>query len=895
MGEIENEKEKDDLSGTWESLIDGDVVEWKGAKPGMIVERNQASQIIVTVQQACSHPVQLHGLCGVCGADLTEDDYLSRPVSNQTQAGPSRYPGGFEIAHDAMGVTVSKNEAQRLENLTRDALLSTRRLSLIVDLDQTIIHTTVDPTVAEWMDEIHREEMKDAQEKANVPTEEVKGKGEETTTPPGSPGPGALGITVESPKEKNPNAEALRDVAKFQIADDLPPGYVKLKTKTTKGQNPPESEGRWYFTKPRPGLQRFLDEMCQLYEMHVYTMGTRTYADAIVKVIDPDGKIFGGRILSRDESGSFSSKNLKRLFPTDTSMVVVIDDRSDVWGDCPNLVKVVPYDFFLGIGDINSSFLPTNKSTPPPSAATTAATTAAAASSSSAPLSPSLSTSPSPPPTLPPSPPSASSNASTPPPVTPSEVSADLEPIERVEPVEPTREEELMMQAKLLDQLSTSRPLARLQEELEKEDSEDDESGEGQGGEAAVAAEAETGMKKVTGKEEEKEKEHEEKAVASVRDDSRKERSKSPNKHRKPLLNPNDYELVRVANILQEIHSRFYKAFDAIDGWDPKKALPMSCDVEFIIPEMKAEVLDGCNLVFSGMIPREANPSTTAIWQTAESFGALITPSLTPRTTHLVTALLNTEKTWRAGKMEGVKVVWAEWFWDSVALWERQDEEKYIAGKKEGTGDAGKGVGPEGEAGNSDNHKDLKEEDEDGEEHEDMNDDTQVGQGWDEEAEREWEEFMAGEDDWSDGEGSVGSRKSVKGESAPSTPSKKRVRYADEELLPLEEFKDPSPTASSDAPPSKRHKAYLIEDTTSGEERSEESRSQHKDHWTYEADVEKHDEKAGDEDDGRSVAESMEGAEGDDEFALLLMDSLANDDADGDENRDGDSVVEGEK
>lgn len=38
----------------------------------------------------------------------------------------------------------------------------------------------------------------------------------------------------------------------------------------------------------------------------------------------------------------FSSKNLKRLFPTDQSMVVVIDDRSDVWGDIPNLVKVVP-------------------------------------------------------------------------------------------------------------------------------------------------------------------------------------------------------------------------------------------------------------------------------------------------------------------------------------------------------------------------------------------------------------------------------------------------------------------------------------------------------------------------------------------------------------------------
>jgi TFIIF-interacting CTD phosphatase-like protein len=43
----------------------------------------------------------------------------------------------------------------------------------------------------------------------------------------------------------------------------------------------------------------------------------------------------------------FSSKNLKRLFPTDTSMVVVIDDRADVWGDVPNLVKVVPCKYPL--------------------------------------------------------------------------------------------------------------------------------------------------------------------------------------------------------------------------------------------------------------------------------------------------------------------------------------------------------------------------------------------------------------------------------------------------------------------------------------------------------------------------------------------------------------------
>src|SRR5579864_89474 len=51
-------------------------------------------------------------------------------------------------------------------------------------------------------------------------------------------------------------------------------------------------------------------------------------------------------------------KSIERLFPVDQSMVAVIDDRGDVWGWQPNLVKVIPYDFFVGIGDINSSFLP---------------------------------------------------------------------------------------------------------------------------------------------------------------------------------------------------------------------------------------------------------------------------------------------------------------------------------------------------------------------------------------------------------------------------------------------------------------------------------------------------------------------------------------------------------
>jgi RNA polymerase II subunit A-like phosphatase len=92
--------------------------------------------------------------------------------------------------------------------------------------------------------------------------------------------------------------------------------------------------------------------------MHVYTMGTRAYAEEVCAAIDPNGRIFGGRILSRDESGSecavshlldhhsyfsgLTQKSLQRLFPCDTSMVIIIDDRADVWEWSPNLIKVIP-------------------------------------------------------------------------------------------------------------------------------------------------------------------------------------------------------------------------------------------------------------------------------------------------------------------------------------------------------------------------------------------------------------------------------------------------------------------------------------------------------------------------------------------------------------------------
>lgn len=229
--------------------------------------------------------------------DCNSVDYLTTQ-RNDTRA-------TINMTHGNMELKVSENEAQRAGAATAQRLLFNKKLSLVVDLDQTIIHAVCDPTVADW--------QKDP---------------------------------------NNPNYEAVKDVQAFELNEDVFNGRTCS-----------------YYIKQRPGLEKFLDDMSKLYELHIYTMGTRSYAENVAKIIDPKGKIFGDRILSRDESGSLTAKSLHRLFPVDTKMVVIIDDRGDVWNWSPNLVRVRAYSFYVGIGDINSSFLvkrPDEAPPPPP-------------------------------------------------------------------------------------------------------------------------------------------------------------------------------------------------------------------------------------------------------------------------------------------------------------------------------------------------------------------------------------------------------------------------------------------------------------------------------------------------------------------------------------------------
>jgi RNA polymerase II subunit A-like phosphatase len=412
------------------------------------------------------------------------------------------------MTHDNTALLVSAKEALQAEEDAKRRLLSVKKLSLIVDLDQTIIHTTCERTIAEWQND-----------------------------------------------KENPNYDAVKDVKSFQLADD------KLANVAA----------NWYYCKLRPGLKEFLDKVSSMYELHIYTMATRAYAQAIAKIIDPDRVYFGDRILSRDENGTDQIKTLHRLFPVNTDMVLVIDDRGDIWHWSDNLVKVRAYNFFLGAGDINASFLPKQ----------TELITEVAQAKIAAP-------------TKVVEKPIETSNGGV------QAVSVAAKPIEIATP--PTAngvlsdlekqlltmsggdnpdllEQQVKEQEKVIISQQTERPLLQKQLALEQA---------------------------------------EETAEEEVADDAEVP-APEPHKH-KSLLHDNDDELIYIERCLRRVHRAFFDEYqkklpshqggriaELRGAKSPKKRpvddLGVVPDVKAIMPRMKRSVLQGVSIVFSGIIP----------------------------------------------------------------------------------------------------------------------------------------------------------------------------------------------------------------------------------------------------------------------------------------------------
>ncbi|CAD6913183.1 unnamed protein product [Tilletia controversa] len=643
--------------------------------------------------EPCSHPVQVSGLCAICGVEL-------ETLPEDERAG-SAADEPVSILHSHASLKVTRSEAARMHAQTTSELLNTRRLALIVDLDQTVIHATVDPTVGEW--------MKDRSNPNHGALRDVKrfrlgmdGKPVPKVTKAMRRARTKAKAAVVAGKATNGNGSDEHTESKDDGSDDEKDTSMDEGEKDEDGEDDDSEDsededeeddndpalGCWYYIKPRPGLIPFLRNLSTLYELHVYTMGTRSYATSVCAIIDPDGTLFADRILSRDENDDGASatassgaaaavaaaaafrKSLARLFPVDTSMVVIIDDRADVWKWSPNLVKVVPFDFFVGIGDINASFLPA----PPPSTELPTPPTTDADSS----------------------PAEASDPSSSPASSSTTEGASGSAAVDATSALAEGGADAAQRVA--LEIQAAERPLAKMQEALEEEKDAQDAQQQSEAGPSSErgSSEGATGNQQGNG----------EKVGSSSSSSSGTKgadtASAIPVQHpqRAAVLKEDDRELDRLQRVLNDIHSRWYVAWDTVQqesrrrGGDLGDSLARMPDAANIIAEMKAQVLKGCHIVFSGVVPLGQNLELSEPWRTATEFGARCHRDLTSSVTHLVAARGGTAKVYQAQrqKLPRIWIVKPRWLTESCERWTKGVEDRFSLEGLEGGGLGGGAV-----------------------------------------------------------------------------------------------------------------------------------------------------------------------------------------------------------
>lgn len=382
-------------------------------KPDDVIGK-QSSALIIGYIRKCLHPTVIEGLCAVCGKSMEPSEPNNQAYSPEMGNGNDQIMNMSRVTVAGLTVAITESEGQRMAIEDAGRLRRQRKLSLVLDLDHTLVHATNDIRAQQYL---NREDVR----------------------------------SLMLPMMENPG----------------------------NGNQQPMPQQMWmqqHFVKLRPHLKEFLEMASSLYEIGVYTAGTRDYAEQITIMLarhlvgaerdqhdleqlryqfrvaeeelarhkeksgsdaeenkhveqpeiqeaagttgdssrkrkrvtftsskssektdhitaekiaeikaeldkaerleaeaqETRQKLFGSRVVSRTDVGDLGKdvKSLKRVFPCGGTMAVVVDDREDVWanagevtettrkGEPPeNLLLVRPYHWesFVGYADVNNA------------------------------------------------------------------------------------------------------------------------------------------------------------------------------------------------------------------------------------------------------------------------------------------------------------------------------------------------------------------------------------------------------------------------------------------------------------------------------------------------------------------------------------------------------------
>ncbi|XP_061616270.1 RNA polymerase II subunit A C-terminal domain phosphatase [Phyllopteryx taeniolatus] len=616
------------------------VVKELCCQPGQVIT---PGGVIVRIA-GCSHPIVMKGLCAECGQDLTQlqstNGNQQTPISTAT----------VSMVHSVPELMVSSEQAEQLGREDQQRLHRNKKLVLMVDLDQTLIHTT----------DQHCQQMSN------------------------------------------------KGIFHFQLGRGEPMLHTRL----------------------RPHCKEFLEKIAKLYELHVFTFGSRLYAHTIAGFLDPETKLFSHRILSRDECIDPFSKtgNLRYLFPCGDSMVCIIDDREDVWKFAPNLIAVKKYVYFEGIGDISAppgsqEALMAKKGNLPgrPSESTETSETLGADEQNNGlrkkPVKDGTAASrfsqgvPTNERTHPAAPDEA---------LTDKHSEADEEAAARkthgVDNQENSKEESIISRTDEVQDNPNSLMPNNESNNLDFDLSSDSDSdsvrekppsvdGDSEAKKSEIeAASQDNGNEAKDGNSEVQNSESAEPSDGLLPElgngcsDRREPETESQNSEQSGVTmgeelldqsmedeeeeevdNDRDDHLIYLEEVLERIHGEYYARYEAF----LKTEVPDTPDIRKIVPELKSKTLDGTTIVFSGLYPTNYPIERTREYYHAKALGAkigknLVLDSQEPNvTTHLIAAKSGTEKVRQALGCKHLHVVNPDWLWSCLERWERVEEQLF--------------------------------------------------------------------------------------------------------------------------------------------------------------------------------------------------------------------------
>ena len=373
------------------------------------------SDLVIGLILACEHPAVMDGLCVLCGNQVTgkRNPSTTGSASNNVVGSTGDTYGEDQNSMDdraegsgetlsrvtvsgGITMTISASEGQRMAEQHANHLHKQSKLSLVLDLDHTLLHATNDcrarrhqgrPDVrtlilplqvdaepspnAMWMEHFVklRPHVKEFLEQASatfeigVYTAGTRQYAEQVTLLLARHMVGSRWDQTGLDYLRHRVASMAQQLEKQKHEKEL---AKKQEDEKAKASNPDDETGgkrkvRFGESKERTDavteedLEKLRSELREAERMEQQALECRQ-------------RLFGTRIVSRTDVADLgiNVKSLKRIFPCGGSMAVVVDDREDVWanasdnkikGEPPDsLLLVRPYHWgpFVGFADVNN-------------------------------------------------------------------------------------------------------------------------------------------------------------------------------------------------------------------------------------------------------------------------------------------------------------------------------------------------------------------------------------------------------------------------------------------------------------------------------------------------------------------------------------------------------------